>query len=202
MRQFAVLLAWIVSAVCAVAAEGQSAPTGSCGGAVSPARPIHPGCLRAISRQTDATSGVGLRRAEMLYQAALHTPAVATEVEPVEPFRCTVRQAENVRVIDLTATVSIRDSAGPDAPVVAEAAKFQSLEVVSGNAALVGEQSRRRVCAQACRGYNDALYRRDAPLAWARDRHTVASCLAQNVLWWNVRLPDGRVGWASAKYLR
>ncbi|MBP0481042.1 hypothetical protein [Sagittula salina] len=99
-------------------------------------------------------------------------------------------------------SLDIRASAAPDAPIVARVTKHRHLEVLQGIAKLVGERARRRACAQACRGYGDVLLRQEDPLEWARDKMAAAACMAENVIWWNVALPDGRSGWVSAKDLR
>lgn len=135
-------------------------------------------------------------------RVAAQAKGIEARLDGAMPQSCSVLDMPGVRVVGVENFLNIRSRPAFDAAVLAQAPLYQALESGGEGWRLEGDFNRQQDCHAACEGYMTWSRRGQDRAGWLRDRSTVAQCLDGNVIWWNVTLPDGRSGWASAKYLR
>ncbi len=98
------------------------------------------------------------------------------------------------RVINVNEFVNLRSAPGFQAEKIGQAGKHLVLEYAGQPPQLWGDEATRARCDQACFDIAQPGVRNDAV------EDPVRQCIADNALWFNVRLPNAQEGWISAKY--
>jgi hypothetical protein len=111
---------------------------------------------------------------------------------------CLASEGNVMSVINVKEFVNVRAKPGFDARIVGQAGKHLMVEAAADGGFVIGTAQQQEACAQACRrvseGYGDEI---------DPDRAVLRQCLADNVIWYKVRLPDGGAeGFVSGKFLR
>lgn len=111
---------------------------------------------------------------------------------------CLTEEGSVFSVINVNEFVNFRANPGFEAGVVGQAGKHLLVEAAADGGFVIGTEQQQEACARACRRVSDGFGDDIAP-----DRAVLRQCLADNVIWYKVRLPNGGPeGFVSGKYLR